>query len=346
LHELLAIPRFSRRRIDLSNPLLPIPELRFETAAEHHTCNVPLALPDDRVGQVRHLLYAKRFDSVSEIVICDSGRRLVGLVNIEDVLAAADETSMNDIMDRSPPVVTGTTDQEHAAWQAVRHGETSLAVVDTEHRFQGLIPPRRILEVLLWEHDEDTARLGGVLAGGSQALSATNEPISKRLFHRLPWLIVGLIGAALSVDLMGRFEGLLQGNLVLAFFIPGIVYLADAVGTQTETLVIRGMSVGVPVERVFVRELLTGLMIGLVLALICFPFVLIWSGRSDVALAAGVALLATCSVAGAIAMTLPWLLRRLNRDPAFAAGPLATVIQDVLSVLIYLSVCAALVSMN
>jgi magnesium transporter len=293
---------------------------------------------------VRQLLYAKRFDSVSEIVICDGERRLVGLAKIEDVLAAPDEIPMNAIMDQSPPVVSGTTDQEHAAWQAVRHGETSLAVVDAERRFQGLIPPRRIVEVLLWEHDEDTTRLSGVLAGSSQALSTTDEPIGKRLLHRLPWLIVGLIGAALSVDLMGRFEGLLQGNLVLAFFVPGIVYLADAVGTQTETLVIRGMSVGVPVERVFVRELLTGLMIGLVLALICFPFVLLWSGRSDVALAAAVALSATCSVAGAVAMTLPWLLRRLNRDPAFAAGPLATVIQDALSVLIYLAVCAAVVA--
>jgi magnesium transporter len=106
------------------------------------------------------------------------------------------------------------------------------------------------------------------------------------------------------------------------------------------------MSVGVPVERVFVRELLTGLMIGLVLALICFPFVLIWAGRSDVALAAAISLLAACSVSGTIATALPWVLRRLNRDPAFAAGPIATVIQDVLSVLIYLAISEAVVEIS
>jgi magnesium transporter len=327
----------------LPTPLLPIHELVFETAAEHHTSNVPLASPDDRVGHVRRLLTGRRFDCVSEIVVCDADQRLVGLVNIEDILAAPDETSLKDIMDPSPPVVTGAIDQEHAAWQAIRHGESSLAVVDDERRFQGLIPPRRIMEVLLWEHDEDTARLSGVLAGNFQAFSASAEPVARRLVHRLPWLILGLGGAALSARLMGTFESLLQSNLVLAFFVPGIVYLADAVGTQTETLVIRGMSVGVPVERVFYRELVTGLIIGLVLALIGFPFVLFWSGRTDVAVAAGVSLLAACSVASTIAMLLPWMLRWLNRDPAFAAGPLATVIQDVLSVLIYLWVCALVV---
>jgi magnesium transporter len=328
----------------LPTPFLSIHELAFETAAEHHTSNVPLASPDDRVGHVRHLLTANRFDCVSEIVVCDADKRLVGLVNIEDILAAPDETSLKDIMDQAPPIVTGAIDQEHAAWQAIRHGESSLSVVDDERRFQGLIPPRRIMEVLLWEHDEDTARLSGVLAGNVQAFSASAEPVARRLVHRLPWLILGLGGAALSARLMGTFETLLQSNLVLAFFVPGIVYLADAVGTQTETLVIRGMSVGVPVERVFYRELMTGLIIGLVLALIGFSFVLFWSGRTDVAVAAGIALFAACSVASTIAMLLPWALRWFNRDPAFAAGPLATVIQDVLSVLIYLCVCELVVS--
>jgi len=79
------------------------------------------------------------------------------------------------------------------------------------------------------------------------------EPVERRFQHRLPWLLVGLAGALLAADFVGRFEGHLQETVMLAFFIPGIVYLADAVGTQTETIVVRGLSVGVTMQRVVVH---------------------------------------------------------------------------------------------
>jgi magnesium transporter len=206
-----------------------------------------------------------------------------------------------------------------------------------------LITARRIFEVLLWEHDEDTARLGGVLAGSAVAYEASDEPVPRRLIHRLPWLLAGLLGAVLSADLVGVFEAQLHAHVILAFFVPGIVYLADAVGTQTETLAIRGLSAGVRIERVFMREILTGLLIGLVLAALLFPIILWRWERAEVAVAVSAALLAACSIASTIAMALPWTLQRLGQDPAYAAGPLATVIQDLLSVLIYLVICRAIV---
>jgi magnesium transporter len=280
---------------------------------------------------------------VAEIVVCSENDHLLGLVNVEDLLAADEQTPIEQLMDARPPVITGSMDQELAAWHAIRHQETSLAVVDEAGHFQGLITPRRIFEVLLWEHDEDTARLGGVLHSNQTAARAADEPVRRRLRHRLPWLCLGLLGAVLSADLIGLFEAKLQANVLLAFFVPGIVYLADAVGTQTETLVIRGMSVGVSIERVFARELLTGALIGILLAGSIFPIVLWRWDRLDVAVAVSVALLAACSIASTVAMALPWLLRRLNQDPAFAAGPMATVIQDLLSVVIYFLVCMAIV---
>lgn len=323
--------------------LAPIRELQFETAAEHHTRRVPMAAPQDRVETVRAGLLNRQYDSVAEIAVCDEVGRLVGLVNVEDLLAAGGQTRLIEIMDPEPPVVTPGTDQEIAAWQAIRHRETSLAVVDDDGRFQGIVTPRRLFEVLLLEHTEDTARLSGVLKGRSEAYTASSEPVLHRLGHRLPWILAGLVGALLSAELVAAFEGKLQAHLILAFFIPGIVYMADAVGTQTETLVIRGMSVGIPVERVFWRESVTGAFIGVVLAGLCFPIVLARWGRSDVALAVSAALLGACSVASAVATLLPWVLRCLRQDPAFAAGPIATVIQDLLSVLIYLVVCRALI---
>jgi magnesium transporter len=247
-------------------------------------------------------------------------------------------------MDPDPPFVGPGIDQEVAAWRMVQHGESSLAVVDADGRFRGLIPPTRMLAVLLEEHDEDMARLGGFLAGTAEARRASEEPVSRRLWHRFPWLLLGLAGAMLSAGIVASFEEQLRQVVLLAFFVPGIVYMADAVGTQTEALVIRGISVGVPIRRILVRELVTGAVIGVAIAAAFLPFALLVWGDAEVAAVVALALFASCSTATAVAMGLPYLLHRLGRDPAFGSGPLATVIQDLASILIYFGIAAAFVA--
>jgi magnesium transporter len=229
-------------------------------------------------------------------------------------------------------------DQEVAAWGAVQHEESALAVVDRDGRFVGLIPPHRLLAVLLTEHEEDLSRLGGFLRSSSVARASSEEPVHRRFRHRLPWLLLGLAGALLAADLVGRFEDLLRRQVMLAFFLPGIVYLADAVGTQTETVIVRGLSLGVPIGRMVRREVLAGLAIGLALGAIAGP--LVWWLWNDGLLAAsvGVSVFAAASCATAVAMLLPSFFDWLSLDPAFGSGPLGTVIQDLLSIWIYLNV--------
>lgn len=246
-------------------------------------------------------------------------------------------------MDAAPPVVAPGVDQEVAAWQAVQHAESALAVVDGDGRFVGLIPPHRLLAVLLSEHEEDLSRLGGFLKNTSIARHASEEAILRRFWHRLPWLLLGLAGALMAADIVGWFEAQLQGNVVLAFFVAGVVYLADAVGTQTETVVVRGLSVGVAIKQVVWRELLTGALIGIVLALVAYPLVSWRWGAGDVAFGVSLALLAACSTATIAAMALPWGFDRVGVDPAFGSGPLATVIQDLLSILMYFVIMTAVV---
>jgi magnesium transporter len=217
-----------------------------------------------------------------------------------------------------------------------------LAVIDNGGRFVGFIPPDRLLAVLLHEHEEDMARVGGFLRDSSMARTASEEPIFKRFWHRVPWLLFGLAGALLAADIVGAFELQLQANVMLAFFIPGIVYLADAVGTQTEALVIRGLSVGVPIGSVVRREIFTGLFVGLALALVFLPLGWWRWGEGHLATAVALAIFAACATASFVALSLPWLLSRLGIDPAFGSGPLATVIQDLLSVIIYLAIATAM----
>jgi magnesium transporter len=121
---------------------------------------------------------------------------------------------------------------------------------ERQGEFVGLVPPHRIVAVLLTEHDEDVARLGGCLASTENARQAAEEDVGRRLWHRLPWLLVGLAGAMASAAIVGAFEEQLEDNVLLAVFVPGVVYMADAVGTQTEALVIRGLSVGVSIRAI------------------------------------------------------------------------------------------------
>ncbi len=313
----------------------------LESAAVLMTELVPLASAGDTAEAMRAMLAGRRFDSAADIAILE-GDRLVGLVRLEDLLAAPPDAVAADLMDDDPPVVAPGVDRELAAWKAVRHGEGSLAVIDVTGRFLGLVPPPALLSILLTEHDEDLDRVAGIMRASEGARSASLEPVASRLRHRLPWLIVGLLGAVLAAEIVGAYESALEANVALAFFLPGIVYMADAVGTQTETLVVRGFSVGVPLGRFVVRELATGLLVGTVLAMLLLPVVLLRWGDARVALSVAFALFAACSVATGIAMTLPAALDRVGVDPAFGSGPLATVVQDLLSILIYFAVASAL----
>jgi magnesium transporter len=309
----------------------------FEIAARHATLDVPVVRPADRAGAVRRSLQERAYECASHIVVCEDGR-FAGVLRIEDLLVAPEAQAVGELMDADAPTVHPGIDQEKAAWHAVQSGEAALSVVDKEGRFTGIIPPARLLGVLLQEHDEDIARLGGFMKRSSAARLASVEPVQRRFWHRIPWLLVGLAGAMVAADIIGSFEARLQDKLILAFFIPGIVYLADAVGTQTETVVVRGLSVGVDIRRVLRLELLTGLGIGLALALVATPFVWWRWDDAEVALGVGLSILIACSTASLVALTLPWLLNRGRFDPAFGSGPLATVIQDLLSVLLYFAI--------
>jgi magnesium transporter len=286
------------------------------------------------------------FDTLDDIAVCDVPRpphRLVGLVPVQRLFGADDDARVADLLDDDPPVVVAGQDREQAAWKAVQHGESSVAVLDPQGRFLGLVPPSTLLGVLLRCHDEDFARLGGYLSSTSSARTAVEEPVARRLWHRLPWLALGLAGAAVSAWLVGLFEGHLLADVQLAFFIPGVVYLADAVGTQTEALVVRGLSVGAPMRKAFRLEALTGPALGALLAAVSLPAIWLVIGSADIAVAVSVALLAACSVSTLVAAGLPWAMARRGHDPAYGSGPLATVVQDLLSLLIYLVVALAVV---
>jgi magnesium transporter len=304
------------------------------------TARVPTFSPSQSVAEARRSIIGKSFDFV-DVVVLDQGR-LVGLVAASRLLEADEDALLRDIVEPDPAVMRPGDSEETVAWRMVRRGQSNLAVVDSDGSFLGLVPPHLLIRQLLAQHDEDAARLGGYLASTGRARLSAEEPISRRLLHRLPWLLIGLLGAMASAILVGSFEAQLDKKVLLAFFVPAVVYMADAVGTQTETLLIRGMSASVDMGTVIRRELLTGVLIGVLIGFVFFLFAWIGWSDFDVALAVALALTASCSIATSVATALPRLLSRLGSDPAFGSGPLATIIQDLLSIAVYLAIVTAI----
>ena len=312
-----------------------------ESVLAHATSDIPRARPDQTVEQVRAHLLGQRYQWVCVVAIMD-GDVLAGTVAIEDLMAADAQQPMASLM-RAPVSVHRDTDQEVAAWEMVRKGHRALSVVDDSGRLLGIVTPADMLEVLFVEHEEDLSRLAGVVHDTQQVRTATIESVRRRVLHRIPWLLVGLVGAMASAFIVAGYEDAISRQVILAFFLPGVVYMADAVGTQTETVVVRGLSVGVGVRQVAPKESLTGLIIGTLVALLFIPVGILFFGDTQIMLAVGLALFVSCAVASVVAMVLPYVLSRLGRDPAYGSGPLATVIQDLLTIICYCAIVSTVV---
>jgi magnesium transporter len=304
--------------------------------------SVPTAGPDEIVSDVVNRLQGESGAPRHWIAVCHEGR-LRGIVAAAELLIASPGSSLASLARPPLTVVHADTGAERVAWLAAHSGAEVIAVQDSDGDFKGLVPAVSLLPLLVREHEMDLARLGGFLSGTRRARTASEEPVARRVLHRAPWLLLGLIGAVLAARIVSSFEAELEQTVALAFFLPGIVYMADAVGTQTETLVIRGLSVGVAVPRIFRLEVLTGIVVGVLLSVAIFPMALLVTGETDLSFAIAASLLASTACATLVAMTLPWAMSQFSLDPAFGSGPLATVVQDLLSILIYFGIALAVV---
>jgi magnesium transporter len=312
-----------------------------ETAASSLMVNVPTVRADERAGDVVLALKHHKFSSATLLCFVDGERTLLGTVRSDALLAAEATATMLSIADTDPPRVLPDANQEQMAHLALRRKVSDIVVVTPERRFVGVVPALALMRVLYREHAEDMHKLAGIVREDRLAEGALTAPPRMRARDRLPWLLVGLVGSAIATWVTSRFEATLAAKVTVSFFIPGLVYLADAVGTQTEAIVIRGLAHEehrLSARKLIGGELTTGLLIGALLAGLVFPAV--WLAFSDLRLAIAVAfsLAVAAMAATTIGFLLPWLLHRRGIDPAFGSGPLATVLQDVLTLVVYLSV--------
>lgn len=306
---------------------------------------IPIANPGEAAGVVRARLSEAGFAAVDPIFVLGSGRAVLGAVRLTALLAAAEGTPIEVLAETSWPQISVSRSCEEAATLAIRHEVPALAVLDHGGAFLGALTATSVMAILRAEHLEDLHHMAGILGRSERAKAALTAPPYRRALYRLPWLLVGLAGSAAATALMAGAEAELSAHIAVAFFVPAIVYLADAIGTQAEAVAVRGLSLtdGGPL-RLLLGELGTGALLGLALAVLSFVTVFAVFSDPRLALAVAAALAVAGTIATGVGFLIPWTFQRAGLDPALGSGPVATVVQDVLSLAVYLSLVGLLLA--
>jgi len=179
---------------DMINPVTA----QGDTAARHLLRDVLVARASEPVGITVERLRRVTPQSVEAVYITDAGGHLTGLVPLARLLSASDETLLGTLADQPVAPVTANTDQEHVASLAVAGGVTEIPIVLADGGFLGVVPARALLDILRREHIEDMRRFVGMLKEGERASHALQVPPLRRLYERLPWLLVGLVGSLVA----------------------------------------------------------------------------------------------------------------------------------------------------
>jgi magnesium transporter len=285
--------------------------------------------------------------------VLDHDWHLLGVVSLRDLFRASPDAVIQDIMEREVVAVREDTDQEEVARLFAEHGFFVIPVVDDANRMKGIVTADDIMAVVQEEATEDIQKLGG---SGVLEEPYLQVGVGRLVQKRATWLIVLLLAGTLTASALEYFQDAIDRVTMLSFFVPLIIASGGNAGSQASTLVIRAMALGEVRRRdwwrVFRREILTGLVLGGVLAVIGLLRIVAWEwlmgsyGEYYLLLAATVALsLAAVVLWGSLAGSmLPFLLHRLGIDPATASAPFIATLVDVTGIVVYFTVAALILS--
>ncbi|MEK7636602.1 MAG: magnesium transporter [Patescibacteria group bacterium] len=322
--------------------------LNNKIAGKKSVTNVPTATLDARVADIKReiISHAVDFETINYIYILDYEKHLRGVMSLRDLFRFADEKKVAEVMVRNVVSVHSGTHQERVAILAIQHNIKAIPVVDKENHFLGVVPSDVILAILHEENVEDALRFTGIGLFADPLKSLTHASAWSHFIKRLPWLCIGLLGGIIVAVFIKNFESVLETEILLAAFIPMIVYLADAVGGQTQMIFIRSLafSSSISLTRNLSRELIIGTLIGFLFSITIFAISLFWLRSLVIGLILSISVFFTIFIAVVVAIFLPWYFLKRGADPAIAAGPLATVIRDILSIIIYFGIASALLN--
>ncbi|MBN1945444.1 MAG: magnesium transporter [Bradymonadales bacterium] len=300
------------------------------------------ALPAAMTAQEAIAELQRRSDELEMVFylyIINEHGHLVGVCSLRDLVITPPHIQLADLMTTDVLRVTTSTDQEEVARIADRYNLLAVPVVDESNKLVGMITVDDIIDVIRAEATEDMLRMAGI----------TDDSVSERAGvldaakARIPWLLASFIGGILAVFVISSFEETLARIAALAAFIPIVLGMGGNVGTQSSTIVTRGIALGrIEISRlwhVLWREVATGVLCGVVYGLILGAVVAIkyhdFSQPLLLSVTIGVSLLCSMTIAALVGGGIPLVFERFRIDPAIAAGPFVTTSVDVLGILIF-----------
>jgi len=279
-------------------------------------------------------------EMVFYLYVIDDYERLVGVISLRDLVTTPPNTELKEIMIRSPETVRPETDQEEVARIVSQYNYLAVPVVDQEGQLLGIVTVDEIVDVIREEATEDFLQMAG--AGKDREILMKSSWDNAR--SRLPWLFASWVGGILAAAVIGIFNNTLQGTLALAAFIPVIIGMGGNIGTQTSTLVVRGLAtgrvnVGNNINIIF-KEIRVGIILGILYGLLLglFAIMRFMDISPYLGLVVGLGIASSMLIATAFGSLVPLLLHRMDIDPAIATGPFVTTSIDILGVALYLGI--------
>ena len=293
---------------------------------------------DDAIREIRRR--AQEIDEVFYVYAIDRGGRLVGVVPIKSLFLRNPRRIIKDIMHTDVLSVTVDMDQEEVANIVRRYDLSAIPVVDAYDRLVGRITIDDIVDVLQEEANEDIQRMAGI--SDEEILQESSAfRITK---NRLPWLIVAFVGQLIAAFVLSQFETTLGELTVLTFFIPVIMAMGGNAGIQSSTIVVRSIALNeggaTGVWGRFWREFRVAILNGLLIGILLGVTILVWPNIENPPILGGIVGLAMMFVvinSALFGALIPFALTKFDIDPAIATGPFITTSNDVLGLLIYLS---------
>jgi magnesium transporter len=267
-------------------------------------------------------------EMVFYLYVVDERRHLVGVVSLRRLLLVSPETPLKRIMTADLISARVDMDQEEVARQVAAYNLLAIPVVDTENKLVGIITVDDVIDVIKEEATEDIYRLAGV-AGDERVFTPATESLRKRL----PWLSINLATAFLAAAVVAMFEGTIGLFPVLAIFMPVVAGMGGNAGTQTLTVVVRGIALGELTwgnsRKALLKEALVGVGNGIVLGAAAAAIVWVARGNPTLGLVLGLAMIVNMFVAAAAGTLVPLGLRAASVDPALASSVFITTMTDV-----------------
>jgi magnesium transporter len=294
----------------------------------------------DAVDAIRNTPNA---EVINYIYVIDAGERLVGVLSLRDILLAKPGSRLETIAKTDVVSVETGTDQEEVARVLDKYDYAALPVVDGNGILRGVVTYDDAIDVMEAEASEDI-----YLLAGTAAQRPTREPAPKRVILRLPWLLITLVGGIISSRIMLSFGQALEAVVSITFFVPVINGMGGNVGLQSSTVVVRGLATGEVhmsrVASVLLKEIVVGAMIGLICGSAVGIFALFTLTKPELGLAVAIAMFCGITVSALTGTAIPLVCEKLGIDPALAAGPFITTLNDITCLTIYLATAIMLVT--